>query len=82
MYDNDDSKRYNPCKNCSIGEEIINREYPIFGNECDGCFYFEYGCTEDEFFDDIYETDDNEYDCLTCSYRECSRCGDMLNCIY
>lgn len=46
------NEKYCPCNNCPMHEEIVDEDYPSFGNECDGCFYFEYGCTEDEFYID------------------------------
>ena len=63
----------NPCDNCNVAEEM-NEDWCIWSaNMCDGCFYNEYGCTEDEFFCD---------DCEDSSQSDCGDCKYYYNCDY
>lgn len=63
--------KYDPCSNCSVNEEI-NSIYSILipQNACDGCFYNEYGCTEEELYEELYEyeEDNSPSECEDCDY--------------
>ena len=64
-----------PCDSCGVAGEIIEAfEFGLcVDSMCDGCFYYEYGCTEDEFFCD---------DCEDSSHSDCGDCKYYYNCDY
>lgn len=56
------------CSNCSVMEEI-NEGILYSADACDGCFYDNLGCTEEEFYG--YEEDNSPSECYDCQYHNC-----------